>query len=150
MYIVSCRKRESHATLKLQSTEDNQSMSLFAELKRRNVFRVGAAYLVGVELAATLHAWGEQLAFLEANGHATGVFRYAQASHAALSDLREMALSLLAQAINAGFRDPLLGRAPAFEPWHDDAEYLAAVARMRDLINLERAKLDMAPLQADR
>jgi TolB-like protein len=98
------------------------------------------------ELGATLQAWGAQLAFLEANGHGTGYFRYAQAAHAALSDQRERALALLAQGIDLGFRDPLLGRMPAFEPWHDDPEFLAQVARMEDLINIERAKLGMAPL----
>jgi len=98
------------------------------------------------ELAATLQAWGEQLAFLEANGNATGYFRYAQAAHAALSDQRARALALLAEAIELGFREPLLGRMPAFEPWHDDAEFLAQVERMNALINIERAKLGMAPL----
>jgi TolB-like protein/Tfp pilus assembly protein PilF len=98
------------------------------------------------ELDATLQAWGAQLAFLEANGNATGYFRYAQAAHAALSDQRERALALLAQAIDLGFRDPLLARMPAFEPWHDDPEFLAQAARMDDLINIERAKLGMAPL----
>jgi TolB-like protein/Tfp pilus assembly protein PilF len=98
------------------------------------------------ELDATMQAWGAQLAFLEANGHASGYFRYAQASHAALSDQRERALELLANAIDIGFRDPLLGRAPAFEPWHDDPAFVAQVARMRELINIERAKLDLEPL----
>ena len=98
------------------------------------------------ELEATLQAWGEQLAFLQANGNATGYFRYAQASHAALSDQRETALALLANAIDIGFRDPLLARAPAFEPWHDDPEFLAQVARMHELINIERDKLGMGPL----
>jgi tetratricopeptide (TPR) repeat protein len=98
------------------------------------------------ELDATLQAWGAQLAFLEANGNATGYFRYAQAAHAALSDQRERALELLAQAIDLGFREPLLGRMPAFEPWHDDPEFLAQAARMDDLINIERAKLGMAAL----
>jgi TolB-like protein/Tfp pilus assembly protein PilF len=97
------------------------------------------------ELDATLQAWGAQLAFLEANGNATGYFRYAQASHAALSDQRERALALLARAIDLGFRDPLLGRMPAFEPWHDDPEFLAQVARIIELINIERAKLGMGP-----
>jgi hypothetical protein len=98
------------------------------------------------ELGATLEAWGAQLAFLEAHGNATGYFRYAQASHAALSDQRERALELLTQAIDLGFREPLLGRMPAFEPWHDDPEFLAQVARMIELINIERAKLGMVPL----
>jgi TolB-like protein/Tfp pilus assembly protein PilF len=98
------------------------------------------------ELDATLQTWGAQLAFLEANGNATGYFRYAQAAHAALSDQRERALELLAQAIDLGFREPLLGRMRAFEPWHDDPEFLAQAARMDDLINIERAKLGMAAL----
>ena len=98
------------------------------------------------ELQATLEAWREHLDFLADNGNATGYFRYAQASHAALSEQREQALTLLAKAIDIGFRDPFLGRMPAFEPWHDDPEFLAQVERMRELINTERAKLGMEPL----
>ena len=98
------------------------------------------------ELEATLQAWGEQLEFLGANGNATGYFLYAQASHAALSGQRERALALLANAIDVGFRDPFLGRSPAFAPWHDDPEFLAQVQRMRELIDIERAKLGMEPL----
>jgi len=97
-------------------------------------------------LEATLPAWGEQLEFLAANGNATGYFLYAQASHAALSDQRGRALTLLADAIEIGFRDPWLGRMPAFAPWHDDPEFLAQVERMRELINIERDKLGMEPL----
>ncbi len=98
------------------------------------------------ELEATLQTWGARLEFLAENGNATGYFRYAQASHAALSGQRAEALALLAEAIDMGFRDPFLDRAPAFEPWHDDAEFLAQAARMTELINIERAKLGMEPL----
>jgi TolB-like protein len=98
------------------------------------------------DLGETLRYWGETLAYLEDNGYATSVFRYQQAAHAALSNDREAALARLAAAIDAGFRDPLLARDRAFEPWHDDPEFLAQVERMRELINIERAKLGMAPL----
>lgn len=98
------------------------------------------------DLGETLRDWGETLAYLEENGYASGWFRYHQAAHAALSNEREAALARLAAAIDLGFRDPLLGRMPAFAPWHDDPEFLAQVERMRELINIERAKLGMEPL----
>jgi TolB-like protein/Tfp pilus assembly protein PilF len=98
------------------------------------------------DLGETLRYWGETLAYLEDNGYASGWFRYHQAAHAALSNEREAALARLAAAIDAGFRDPLLVRDRAFEPWHDDPGFLAQVGRMRELINIERAKLGMEPL----
>jgi TolB-like protein len=98
------------------------------------------------DLGETLRYWGETLAYLEDNGYASGWFRYHQATHAALSNEREVALARLAAAIDIGFRDPLLARVPAFEPWHDDPEFVAQVERMRELINIERAKLGMEPL----
>jgi tetratricopeptide (TPR) repeat protein len=110
---------------------------------------VAAAYrAVGRQtvLAATLAYWGRALSFLEENGYASAPFRFNQASHDALSGRREAALARLAQAIDLGFRDPWLGRAPAFEPWHGDRAFLAQVARMRELINAERAALGMGPL----
>lgn len=100
------------------------------------------------ELRATLRHWGETLAFLEGNGYASGWFIYAQAAHAALGNERDTALARLAEAIDVGFRDPLLGRAPAFEPWHDDPEFLVQVERVRELINIERARLGMEPMPA--
>lgn len=98
------------------------------------------------ELAATLRHWGDTLAFLEANGYASGWFRYHQATHAALGNQREAALERLARAIDSGFRDPLLGHDPSFEPWHDDPAFQALVERMRALINIERARLGIEPL----
>lgn len=98
------------------------------------------------ELDATLRYWGETLDFLEDNGYASGWFRFNQASHAALSNERATALARLSTAIDAGFRDPQLARAPAFESWHQDPEFLVLVERMRGLINIERAKLGMEPI----
>ncbi len=99
------------------------------------------------QLAETLAHWGETLAFLEGNGYATGDFRFWQASHAALSNEREAALARLGEAIDLGFRDPLLARAPAFAPWQDDPQFQAQLERMRELINIERASLGMEPLE---
>ena len=57
------------------------------------------------------------------------------------------ALAALTQAIDLGMRDPLLDRVPAFADLRDDPAFQAQVTRMIELINAERAKLDMAPLQ---
>ena len=65
----------------------------------------------------------------------------------ALAGERAAALAALTQAIDLGIRDPLLGRDPAFADLRDDAAFQAQVTRMIELINAERAKLDMAPLQ---
>jgi TolB-like protein/Tfp pilus assembly protein PilF len=98
------------------------------------------------ELDATLRHWGETLAFLKDNGYASSWFRFNQAAHAALSNEREAALAALKEAIDAGFRDPFLAHDPAFEALHDDPEFRAQVERIRELINIERAKLGMEPL----
>lgn len=99
------------------------------------------------ELAATLDEWGEVLAFLADNGHAGAEFLLNRARYQALSGESEAALAGLSQAIDAGWRDPLLARDVAFEPWHDDPAFQAQGARMTALINAERAKLGMGPLQ---
>jgi hypothetical protein len=98
------------------------------------------------ELSATLRHWGEALAFLDEHGHATGLFRFNQASHDALSGRRAPALAGLARAIDAGYRDPLLARTPTFAPFHDDPDFLDQVSRMRALISAERALLGWDPL----
>ena len=98
------------------------------------------------ELAATLAHWGGVLDFLEENGYARGEFSFVKASFHALSDERERALERLAEAISLGYRNPLLGRHPAFEPWWSDAEFRALVERNIELIDIERAKLGLGPL----
>lgn len=98
------------------------------------------------ELVATLAEWGELLAFLADNGQADTRFLVNQASYQALGGHREAALAALADAIDGGWRDPLLARQPVFEPWQDDLAFASQVARMTELINAERAKLDMKPL----
>jgi TolB-like protein len=113
------------------------------------IMPIAAAYRAAgreTDLVATLAYWGGVLSFLEENGYATGGFRFDQATHDALSGRREAALARLEQAIDLGFRDPWLDRAPAFEPWHGDPEFLAQAARMRDLIDAERATLGMGAL----
>jgi hypothetical protein len=69
-----------------------------------------------------------------------------KASFHALSDERERALEGLDEAISLGYRNPLLGRHPAFEPWWSDAEFRALVERSIELIDIERAKLGLGPL----
>ena len=97
-------------------------------------------------LAETLAHWRERLAFLREQGFAGREFPITEARYLALAGERAAALAALTKAIDLGWRDPLLGRDPAFAELHDDPEFLAHVARMRELINIERAKLDMGPL----
>jgi TolB-like protein len=98
------------------------------------------------DLAATLAYWGDVLAFLEENGFAHSGFVFTQASFLALSGQRDRAFAKLAEAIDRGHRDPLLGRTPAFEPWWGDARFVALVDRNLSLINAERARLGLGPL----
>jgi hypothetical protein len=69
-----------------------------------------------------------------------------EARYSALSGERAAALKALTQAIDLGVRDPLLARDPAFAGLLDDSEFKAQNARMISLINVERAKLELAPL----
>jgi TolB-like protein/tetratricopeptide (TPR) repeat protein len=98
------------------------------------------------DLAATLAYWGDVLAFLEESGFAHSGFVFTQASFLALSGERDRAFEKLAEAIDRGHRDPLLGRTPAFEPWWGDARFVALVERNLSLIDAERAKLGLEPL----
>lgn len=97
-------------------------------------------------LAETVQRWGERLAFLREQGHADSGFRFIEASHLALAGERDQALAALAEAIDLGYRDPLLGIDPAFAALREDPAFQAQVVRNIDLINAERAQLDMEPL----
>ena len=97
-------------------------------------------------LAETLALWRKRMDFQREQGYASAGFVATEARYFALADERAAALKALTQAIDLGFRDPLLARDPAFAELRDDPEFKAQNARMIALINIERAKLDMAPL----
>jgi TolB-like protein/Tfp pilus assembly protein PilF len=97
-------------------------------------------------LAETLALWRKRLDVSREQGYASGGFVMTQARHFALADERAAALKALTQAIDLGVRDPLLDRDPAFAELRDDPAFKAQLTRMTALINIERAKLGMAPL----
>ncbi len=97
-------------------------------------------------LTETLTYWRKRLDFQREQGYASAGFVMTEARFFALADERAAALKALTQAIDLGLRDPLLGRDPAFAELRDDLEFKAQNARMVSLINIERAKLNMAPL----
>lgn len=98
------------------------------------------------ELAAVLEHWGQRLESLREHGYAYSRFVAREARHAALSGNRAQAVDTLGRAIDAGYREPLLAQDPAFAGLADDPDFRAQVDRMIELINAERAKLDLAPL----
>jgi TolB-like protein len=98
------------------------------------------------DLADTLTHWRKRLDFLREQGRAGGQFLMTEARYLALAGERAAALAALTQAIDLGVRDPLLGRDPAFAELHDEPAFKAQLTRMTGLINIERAKLGMAPL----
>jgi TolB-like protein/Tfp pilus assembly protein PilF len=97
-------------------------------------------------LAGTLAHWRARLDFKREQGHAGRDFRMTEARYLALAGERAAALTALTAAIDLGTRDPLLGHDPAFAELQADPAFQAQIRRMIELINLERAKLDMAPL----
>jgi TolB-like protein/Tfp pilus assembly protein PilF len=97
-------------------------------------------------LAGTLAHWRARLGFKREQGHAGRDFRMTEARYLALAGERAAALTALTAAIDLGTRDPLLGHDPAFAELQADPAFQAQIRRMIELINLERAKLDMAPL----
>ena len=97
-------------------------------------------------LAETLAHWRKRLDFQREQGYASGAFVMIEARYFALANERAAAVKALTQAIDLGVRDPLLARDPAFAGLLDDPEFKAQNARMITLINIERAKLGMAPL----
>jgi TolB-like protein/Tfp pilus assembly protein PilF len=98
-------------------------------------------------LAATLSAWRDKLAMLEANGFRGPRLAYARSMYLAQAGERDAALAVLAEAIDAGWRDAVLDRWPEFEPLRQDPRFHALVDRMKTLVNRERAVLDLPPLQ---
>ena len=97
-------------------------------------------------LAATLAHWRKHIDFLREQGYPADAFLMTEARYRALAGERAAALKALTRAIDLGGRDPLLGRDPAFAELRDDPDFKAQLARMKKLINAERAKLKMAPL----
>jgi TolB-like protein len=97
-------------------------------------------------LATTLALWRKRLDFMREQGYASGGFLMDEAVYFALAGERANALKMLTRAIDLGYRDPLLGRDPAFAELRNDSAFQAQLARMKTLINIERAKLKMAPL----
>ena len=99
-----------------------------------------------VGFAETLLRWGKRMDFQREQGSANAGFVMTEARYFALAGEQASALKAITQAIDLGFRDPLLGRDPAFAELLGDAAFQAQVTRMTELINIERAKLGMAPL----
>ncbi len=97
-------------------------------------------------LTQTLAHWRERLDFKREHGHVGRNFRMTEARYLALAGERTAALAALTAAIDVGARDPLLGKDPAFAELRDDPAFQTQIRRMIELINIERAKLDMAPL----
>jgi TolB-like protein len=97
-------------------------------------------------LAETLEAWGSSLAYLQEQGYAISEVAYTEAGYHALRGDREAAVAALSRAIDEGFRVPWLGQHPVFRSLRGDGEFERQVERMIDLINTERAKLGMEPL----
>lgn len=90
--------------------------------------------------------WGRRLDKLREQGRRNPEMLFVEASHAGLSGQQEKALEKLTRAIDAGYRNPLLARDPACSELTDDPAFQAQVERMIELINAERAKLDLEPL----
>lgn len=97
-------------------------------------------------LAETLANWQGRLDFWREQGYGSGGFVMSQARYFALAGEQAAALNALTQAIGLGFRDSLLARDSAFAELQGDPAFQAQLTRMTELINIERAKLDMAPL----
>jgi serine/threonine protein kinase len=101
------------------------------------------------ELGETLTMWGDKLDFMIEHGYGTSRFHHSQARFHALGGERKRALAGIAEAMDNGYRDPLIARDPAFKQLHDDPEFVALAERMVDLINAERAELDLPRLMID-
>lgn len=97
-------------------------------------------------LAATTKRWGQRLAYLREQGYAHSEFLYEAARFEALAGTGDAAVAALAAAIDRGYRYPLLAREPAFAGLQSNPDFGAAVSRMTELIDTERAKLDLPPL----
>jgi TolB-like protein len=97
-------------------------------------------------LATTLALWRKRLDFMREQGYASGEFLMDEASYYSLAGERANAMKMLTRAIDIGYRDPILDRDPPFAELRNDPAFKAQLDRMKKLINIERAKLKMAPL----
>ncbi len=98
------------------------------------------------ELKQTLSEWRDRLDMMNENGYGAPWYYFMESCYHALADDRAQALEYLETAMEAGFREPLLARHPAFAPMHEDPEFEALAKRMVELINVERGRADLAPL----
>jgi TolB-like protein/tRNA A-37 threonylcarbamoyl transferase component Bud32/Tfp pilus assembly protein PilF len=97
----------------------------------------------------TIAVWRQAQDSLVEHGNASSPFRYAQARFHALAGESHLALERLSEAIAMGYRDPLLHHDPAFRDLHEDPEFVVLTERMIELINADRAKLDLPSLPGD-
>ncbi len=97
-------------------------------------------------LAGTLAHWRKRLDFLREQGADNGGFLMTEARYFALAGQPAQALTAITQAIDRGVRNPLLAREPAFADLQGDPAFQTQVTRMTGLINIDRAKLGLAPL----
>ena len=98
------------------------------------------------ELDRTLGQWEARIIFLREQGYRLSQLSYIEAGFHALSGNREAALEALARAIDEGFRVPWLAHDAAFKGLRGDPGFQAQVERMVALVNRERERLGMQPL----
>lgn len=99
-------------------------------------------------LGTTLEHWQNRLEDPRRNGYAMPYFRFVESSFEALSGNRDQAMALLLEAIEGGYRNLQLQCEPQFHGLRDNPEFLRLVERNFTLINSEREKLGLPPLDA--
>ena len=98
-------------------------------------------------LESTLEHWRERLEAPREHGYGMPYFRFVESGFEALSGNRDKAVALLGEAIEDGYRNAQLQLEPEFHMLGDDPEFRQLVERNFKLINAEREKLDLPPLE---
>ena len=97
-------------------------------------------------LTETIARWRERLVTPLEQGYDMPYFRSIQVSLEALAGNHELAIELLGQAIDAGYRNPQIDVVPSYAPLVESASFQEVEAHNFERINAERAKLDLPPL----
>jgi len=99
-------------------------------------------------LEATLEHWRKRLEAPREHGYGMPYFRFVESGFEALSGNHDKAISLLDEAIEGGHLNAQLNCEPEFHMLREKSEFQTLIERNFRLINIERAKLDLSPIDS--
>ncbi|NBB92853.1 MAG: hypothetical protein GVY32_06780 [Gammaproteobacteria bacterium] len=110
-----------------------------------------AQYHLGLTeaLEDTMAHWRQRMTVPVDQGYDMPYFHAIRARLEALSGHPEPAVEFLARSVEGGYLDPLLQRMPSFSMLRNDPAFQRVVERNFELIDIERSKLDLPPIERE-